>query len=135
LMANHPKNIRYMGAVSPSDVQAVLSSYHVFVLPTKGENFGHAIYEALSVGTPALITKFTPWGNLEANDAGITVSTERENDWKDVIQRFVDLGQNEFVKLSRGAHSVALNYFNNSNFKSAYRDLFGNPNIKRLEVE
>ena len=122
--------IVYRGSVIPDKVQGLLSEYHVSVLPTKGENFGHAIYESFSVGTPALISKFTPWGDLNAQNAGITVATEDEHDWKDAIQRFINLDHDEFVKLSRGAHTVAINYFNNNNFKSAYANLFGARNNK-----
>ena len=38
----------------------------VFLLPTGGENFGHAIFEALSCGVPVLISDQTPWRGLEA---------------------------------------------------------------------
>jgi len=130
LMVNQPQRVRYMGLANPKDVQMTLSSYHAFVLPTKGENFGHAIYESLSVGTPALISKFTPWGDLNMQNAGVTLATEGERDLQNAIQRFIDLDQDEFARLSHGAHSVALEYYNKSNFKSAYVNLFEDLNDK-----
>ena len=60
-----------------------------FLLPTGGENFGHAIFEALSCGVPALISDRTPWRDLLrvifADPSGIVVSlvnevVERQND-------------------------------------------------------
>ena len=42
----------------------------LFLLPTGGENFGHAIFEALSCGVPALISDQTPWRGLAAQRAG-----------------------------------------------------------------
>lgn len=116
--------IHYSGLVDPSEVQKLLSEYHLFVLPTKGENFGHAIYEALSVGTPAMISRFTPWGRLQDHRAGMTIESETEQDWSTAIRMFIDYDQNEFDKLSQGAHALASNYFYGNDFKSAYKELF-----------
>lgn len=60
LMESIIHQIHYKGAINPTSVQDTLSKYDAFILPTKGENFGHAIYEALSVGTPCIISRFTP---------------------------------------------------------------------------
>jgi glycosyltransferase involved in cell wall biosynthesis len=37
------------------------------VLPTKSENFGFAVLEALWVGTPVVTTTFTPWNDYPPN--------------------------------------------------------------------
>jgi glycosyltransferase involved in cell wall biosynthesis len=42
----------------------------VFVLPTRNENFGVAVAEALSHGTPAIVTKGAPWGGLHEHRCG-----------------------------------------------------------------
>ena len=42
----------------------------LFVLPTFSENFGMAVAEALSTGTPAVVTKGAPWAGLERQQAG-----------------------------------------------------------------
>lgn len=57
-------NFKYMGALFPAQVPDVLSKYDLFLLPTLGENFGHAIAEALGVGLPVLISDKTPWRDL-----------------------------------------------------------------------
>lgn len=38
-----------------------LSNGRLFLSPTKGENFGHSIYECLSIGLPVVISNQTPW--------------------------------------------------------------------------
>jgi len=53
--------INYKGIIDPSQSQNIFQQYHVSVLLTKGENFGHSIYESLSVGTPVVISNKTPW--------------------------------------------------------------------------
>ena len=47
-----PDNVKveYRGEVQPDDVPRVLRAHDLFFLPTRGESYGHAIAEALSVG-------------------------------------------------------------------------------------
>jgi glycosyltransferase involved in cell wall biosynthesis len=40
------------------------------VLPTLGENYGHVIVESFSVGLPIILSKKTPWLNLESKHLG-----------------------------------------------------------------
>ena len=62
--------VTYHGVVPPEQVPEILAQYDALLLPTRGENYGHAIVEALSVGTPVVISDRTPWRNLEAAQAG-----------------------------------------------------------------
>jgi len=42
----------------------------LFVLPTRHENFGLVVSEALAAGTPSIVTKGAPWSGLETHGAG-----------------------------------------------------------------
>lgn len=71
-IAKLPQNVRvrFLGPIKPNQVESVLSDYDAFLFPTLGENYGHAIREALSAGLPVLISDRTPWRGLEARSAG-----------------------------------------------------------------
>ena len=42
----------------------------LYVLPTRSENFGFTVAEALAAGTPVITTTASPWRELEARGAG-----------------------------------------------------------------
>lgn len=71
-IAQLPEHVKveYKDKIQPANVPAVLSSYDFFFLPTRGENYGHVIREALSAGLPVLISDQTPWRNLSSKSAG-----------------------------------------------------------------
>lgn len=62
--------VHWRGLVDHDDVPGVLARHDLFFLPTRGENYGHAIHEALTAGLPVLISDQTPWRDLEAYDIG-----------------------------------------------------------------
>lgn len=63
LMAALPANVtvEYRGSLPPEAVPAEFAKHDLFFFPTRGENFGHVVFEALSAGTPVLISDQTPW--------------------------------------------------------------------------
>lgn len=67
-----PGNIvaHYRGLADHSEVSAILASYDLFFLPTRGENYGHVITEAFTAGTPVLLSDQTPWRNLHHEGVG-----------------------------------------------------------------
>lgn len=74
-----PENVvaQYCGVANHSEVNEILSGYDLFFLPTRGENYGHVITEALAAGTPVLLSDQTPWRNL--NNEGIGWDLPLEN--------------------------------------------------------
>jgi glycosyltransferase involved in cell wall biosynthesis len=123
LISGQRHSIQYKGIVEPVNVQKVLSTYHVLVLPTKGENFSHAIYEALSVGTPCLISPYTPWGDLQSVSAGLTVVPE-PGLLSAAITRLIDMDGEEYNTYARNAYALANSYFQQNDFEMQYRELF-----------
>ncbi|QQD21911.1 glycosyltransferase [Oceanospirillaceae bacterium ASx5O] len=62
--------VEHKGELTPDQVVPTLSAYDMFFMPTKGENYGHVIAEALCAGLPILIADTTPWRNLQEQGIG-----------------------------------------------------------------
>jgi glycosyltransferase involved in cell wall biosynthesis len=92
--------VRLLGPVPHEDVKDALAQAHVFLLPTKGENFGHAIAEALAIGQPCLISDRTPWSDLQGAGAGWAVPLEDPDQWAARIWELVQMGEPEFRALA-----------------------------------
>jgi glycosyltransferase involved in cell wall biosynthesis len=117
-----PSKVKYLGELDPSGLSAFLSTYHLFVLPTEGENFGHAIMEALACGRPVCISNRTPWKDVEAAGAGFALELDR-NTWLRTIVSISQWDQDAFDRST----TDALNYFaaniNRHNLVQAYCEL------------
>jgi glycosyltransferase involved in cell wall biosynthesis len=126
LIAILPPNIRvdYKGELPHSDVPAALASADLFLLPTLGENFGHAILEALSCGVPVLISDQTPWRGLEAQGAGWDLPLSRPDLFAQRIEDIARMDGGARDALRSGAQSLALDYLENCNAVANTRDMF-----------
>lgn len=66
----HPEEITFTGEVGGEFKQALLQHAEFLVLPTKEENFGIVVAEALAAGTPVITTRAAPWEALEIHRCG-----------------------------------------------------------------
>jgi glycosyltransferase involved in cell wall biosynthesis len=80
-------NVTYMGAVPPWQVPQLIQRYQFFVLPTQGENFGHAIFDALASSVPVIISTHTPWKNIESSKAGWYVDIGSKDSLNQIFDR------------------------------------------------
>jgi glycosyltransferase involved in cell wall biosynthesis len=74
-----PPNIQvtYKGELPPSQLQKAMQQFQVFIMPSKSENFGHAIMEALSAGKPVITTTTTPFADLEKANCGFAIDPDQ----------------------------------------------------------
>lgn len=122
-----PANIaaRHRGSVLHSEVRNVLSEYELFFLPTLGENFGHAIHEALASGCPVLVSDRTPWKNLKERGVGWDLPLSSPNLFQAALQQCVDMGDEEFNTLSENAYRFAISQSQETEPVNRNREMFG----------
>jgi glycosyltransferase involved in cell wall biosynthesis len=96
---------RYQGVIANKAVCATLAGYDLFLLPTRGENFGHAIFDALEAGLPVLISDRTPWHDLAG--AGYALPLAEPAAFATAIEQFARLGRAERALMRSAARSAA----------------------------
>lgn len=128
IIAALPANVRvnYLGAVVPADVPRILKGYHLLLLPTLGENYGHVIFEALAAGCPVLISDRTPWSNLEASGVGWTIPLHETECFQVALQRMIGMDSTTFVRMASAATAYALEHQTNGKNLELNRQLFIN---------
>jgi glycosyltransferase involved in cell wall biosynthesis len=121
-----PSNISVMmhGDVEPERVKDLLKEAHVFILPSKSENFGHAIYEALSAGRPVITSNFTPWNHLQESSAGMNVSLAIKEELRNAISFFSAMDKETLSQWSRGAIDYADKAVDVEKIKRQYKEMF-----------
>ncbi|MGC6342370.1 glycosyltransferase [Bisgaard Taxon 45] len=95
LINNLPSNIevKYYGAIENKQVQETISNYDLFFVPTQGENYGHVFIEALSAGTPILLSDKTPWRALEEKGIGWDIPLKDRDKFINALTDFHNLDQ------------------------------------------
>ena len=122
-----PKHIQitYKVQIKPDESHEILASYHVMSLLTKGENFGHSIFESLYAGTPVLISDKTPWRNLPEVQAGWDMDLGRPNEIREKIMEIASWDEVEYLDWRRGARRFAEKFLQDTDFEKQYKELFG----------
>lgn len=100
-------NINFCGELERNKLRQKLTDYHLLLLPTTGENFGHAIVESFSSGMPVLISDLTPWINLESAMAGKDIPLADQQAWFQSLEFFLKMDQEEYKLWSEGALDYA----------------------------
>ena len=117
-------SVSYMGEMPNERLSEVLKKNHIFSLPTRGENFGHAIFEALSFGKPVLISDQTPWRNLEPAKAGWDIPLEKPELFEHAIAQASAWNQDEYNIWSKNAFDFARKSIDVYQLQQQYRELF-----------
>lgn len=114
--------IQYKGILSAHEVPMILQQYHASILLSKGENFGHAIFESLSVGRSVILSDKTPW-KFE-NTAGSTFADDEDELIIEHLRILYNEDQSQWNQRSSNALQYAKNYLSKQNFITSYLQLF-----------
>jgi glycosyltransferase involved in cell wall biosynthesis len=125
LILNLPSNceVNYKGELNPTQVYSTLQNYHVFILPSESENFGHALYEAMIAGKPIITSNNTPWNNLETHNAGYNVALTPKA-IATAIEDSAVLNTTNYTEKVRNIRSYAEHAIDRETIKKQYDSLF-----------
>lgn len=112
---NDLNNISFRGFLSGDELKKTISALDYQILPSKSENFGMVVAEALACGVPSITCKGTPWKVLQDENAGWWVSPD-VNTLAETISEAINLdeakrrlmGQNGFEIVNREYSSISI---------------------------
>jgi len=116
--------VSYAGEIPNDALPDITNQHHIFALPTRGENFGHAIFESLSLGRPVLISDQTPWRGLTAAYAGWDLPLERPELFRLAIEAAAAFDQEEYNKWSQSTFKFVQDFVAQLTLKKDYLKLF-----------
>lgn len=121
-----PENIicTYKGVLQPHEIGRTLSAYHVLLLPTQTENFGHVIVETFLQGRPVIISDNTPWRELKTKKVGFDLSLNHKEQFTEAINHLIQLDDEGFKSMSENCINYINTQLNIENIKAKYLTLF-----------
>ena len=122
-----PENVRwhYKGDVPSEEVQEKLSRHDVFLFPTLGENYGHVIFEALSVGCIPVISDQTPWTIIKEQQAGYVLNVKAIDGFSDAIDMIYNMEWQDRMEMQKRCVKIALDKVEKNRKDTGYRKIFG----------
>lgn len=116
--------VHYKGLLKPSDVVDTLATYDLFFMPTKGENYGHVIAEALCAGLPILIANTTPWRDLVNKGIGWDIPLEELEQFAFAIEKSSAMSAESYQEYRQNVLSWAKTKFSQPEAVNANKSMF-----------
>ena len=127
-IAARNEGVKLIGGVGPDQISEHYLRSKFSISMTTGENFGHAIIEALSHGCPVIISDRTPWNDLEEQGAGWVIPLEDENRWQQVLKEASEIDPERYSEMSANAVAYVKRKFDLNQLREQYLELFGATN-------
>ena len=114
----------YLGNTEVSEVQSTFAQHDVLILPTKSENYGHVIFEALSVGCIPVISDKTPWNALAELGAGYVLPLQISA-FAHAIEQLAQMSREELDAMGEKGVALAKEKVDTARRTTGYRKIFG----------
>lgn len=109
------KNINFLGHIDKDEKQNLIATSYALILPSKSENFGNVVLEALAQGTPVIASKNTPWQILKENNIGNWIDSTPDK-IAEALSQLMILDFESYQNMRERAYKVCLENFEiNSN--------------------
>jgi glycosyltransferase involved in cell wall biosynthesis len=104
-MESLPDNVivRYCDSIPRELVPSIAANHDFFLMPTRGENFGYVILEAMAAGCPVILSDLTPWRSATESGAGWSLPLEDRELWRSVLQQCIDMDPQTYARYSQRA--------------------------------
>lgn len=125
-MSQLPGNVTctYKGMVDSERVIEVFKEYHVFLLPTLGENYGHVIFEALAGGCIPVISDQTPWKDFDECGVGYVRSLHERKEFIRLLQAIIEFDEGDFAEKMRNIYDYVNKMRDDNHGVDGYKNMF-----------
>lgn len=117
-------SVQYKGVINPTDLPEMYANADFLVLPTKHENYGHAIVEAWANACPVIISRNTPWKNLFVQNLGWDVDLKNFDNLVKAMQEAVDLDFTSYIAQCTASYNYFKDVISDEEVIMANRNLF-----------
>ena len=117
------KNITFSDQVSGEDKKQKFIENDVLILPSKSENFGLVIAEAMSYGLPVITSEHTPWKFLEEKKCGWIVKLNEES-LLSTIKFVQDLNSSTLKKIGHNGRLLVENKYSWEKLSVKYSEYY-----------
>ena len=100
----------------------IFKNYDLFILPSKSENFGYVILEAMQYGLPVLTTNATPWKIIAEKNIGWIMNSNLD-DFENILKKILCVSKEELEEKSINAINFSKQYLWD-NIKYRYIELY-----------
>lgn len=119
-----PVIVKYCGELEHQFINDTFKKYDLFFFPSKGENFGHVIIEAMLMGTPVLLSDTTPWRYLESKGVGWDLPLKEPQSFVAAINKAYSLTSQEYADFRTKVRNYAVEVSLDQKVINASRELF-----------
>lgn len=106
-------NIKFTGFLSGTTLRDTVNSLDFLILPSKSENFGMVVPEALVCGVPVIASKGTPWQVLDEKKCGWWVDAS-ETELANTIREAITTTENNRRGMGRRGRDLVIENFGSS---------------------
>jgi glycosyltransferase involved in cell wall biosynthesis len=99
--------INYKGVINKNEKDLPFSDYHIFLFPSRSENFGRVIIESLIHGCPVIISDQTPWSSISEFNAGWIIPLSEEDKYINKLNELIRMDNIQYQKFIRSAFDCA----------------------------
>ena len=115
----------FYGYKNGREKDALIQNACALILPSKSENFGNVVGEALLKKTPAVVSKFTAWNELSTNTEALLIVDTEASAIKEKMLSLVSMNPYEYERIAEdgyrffndfqnGSISLSENFYNQS---------------------
>ena len=114
----------YHGSVSPERVPATFAEHDVFLLPTRGENFGHVVFESLQAGCPVLLSDQTRWQDLGEQGVGWVYPLDDVGPFRQALTQLNSASDEDRIDQRKACRDYAERFISGGDVVKQNREMF-----------